>query len=95
MDDSLSRIECTASVVKTSSFFGTCGFIGDCARLEKKCASKIASYVCDQTLYSAPYICQKRKKGIFSKILNLCFDSIIFYGSKKYAEFNFLLIHYF
>ena len=78
MDTSLSRLECTASVVRTSCDVGTCGCAGNCARIEKQCPNKFTTYVCGQWLYRAPYICQKRKKGIFSKIVILCFDSIIF-----------------
>lgn len=67
VDDSLSRLECTASVVSTSCSWGTCGCAGHCARIDNTCSSNFTSYLCNTYPYKASYICQKTKKGIFSK----------------------------
>ena len=80
MDKSLSRGDCTNSVVSTKCkwYSGACGCVGTCARTEKHCASKIASYVCNQLPYQVPYICQKRKIGIFSISFNeICYHYYI------------------
>ena len=62
MDPSLSRKECSTSVVSDYCAWYN---VGLCARTTKECGNKLTSYVCDQNAWQVPYICQKKKKGMF------------------------------